>query len=124
MKKMKMLLITLSVSFSAVASAAQYTCLNQDSEKAVLIISKNIVSWDEPWHSASSNAVFFGQEKAPFSERKGYNLFRLTSFYETNDSFYVLAISKINDNKLKATVYFDNDDREEEVTNYLCSLNH
>ncbi len=102
--------------------AAQFSCQDNEGHIAQLKIqSNNGLFWEEAWHSADSAGKYIGIEKAPFSDWKGYKKFQLTSFYQTDDSFYTLALEKTTGTHFKAFVYFDNDGHEEEVTQYQCT---
>jgi hypothetical protein len=102
--------------------ASEIVCRDSQGNFAQLRISQDlrVVRWSEPWHSADSSGSFIGKELARYSPYRGYDRYRLNSFYSTPDSFYVLAIEPNRSNSFKAVVYFDNDDHAEEETRYVC----
>ena len=121
MKTITILILNLITSY---ALADNYDCKDTASSNiAYLTVTNSSVHWNEEFHSASSRALGLGIEGAPYSDLKGYQLFRLTDFFMTADSSNILAISPSLMQALptgKVTTYFDNDGHEEEVTNYNC----
>ncbi len=122
MKLIIMLLTSLLVSQSIFAT--NYICTDTDGHHAELTtLTNGQLRWSEPWHSAMSKGVYKGKVTAPYSPYKGYDLYKLEDFYLTNDSAYMLALSKNQKQFIeKAVVYFDNDDHAEEETIYNCYL--
>ena len=105
---------------SAVSHAKTYSCQDIQGNVATLnMFSLSDVSWNEVSQSASSSAKYIGLDDAPYSETKGFMLFRLTDFYTTNDSSFVLALKRAV-NRAEAVVYFDNDGHSEQETKFSC----
>ena len=119
---MKLLALIFSLSLPFLATAAQYTCESADQKTAMLTIQNQEVQWDDDFNEASSNGTYIGLEQAPFSDLKGYSLFKLEYYYNTDDSYYVLALNKTKGKTLKASTYYENDDHMEEETKYVCTL--
>jgi len=92
-----------------------------------LIVELSQVTWNEAFHSASSQGLNIGIEDATYSEQKGYQLFLLVDFYTSADSANKLALSQDLISSAEsgcAVTYFDNDGLEEEVTRYTCKRIH
>ena len=112
----------LLISAGAQASDLVFACHDRNGNEAVLTIREgSLIHWNEPWHSSSSPGDFAGKEMAPFSSWKGYSLYKLRNFYQTNDSAFYLAIETLSAPFFKAVVFYDNDDHAEEITRYRCS---
>lgn len=113
-------LFSMTLLLSAQVFASTYRCVDVHGDQAELRISGRDVTWSEPARGASSTACFVGLDSALSSARRGYQLFKLVDFYTTADSIYMLALSGRAGKRLKAAVYFDNDDHEEELQNFDC----
>ncbi|HWU44264.1 MAG TPA: hypothetical protein VN132_12525 [Bdellovibrio sp.] len=119
MKKISITIVSMFLSLNAFAST--YSCKDNGGKVAELkVLNSTNVFWSEPWHSAESNGVFKDYEQAPYSDYKGYRLYQLVNFAHSPDSSYILAVSALNGDKVKAAVYWDNDDHPEEITEYIC----
>lgn len=120
MKHLTLILVTALATQSAFA--ANYLCSDKNGNQSQLTtLANHRILWSEPWHSAQSSGEFKGFEKAPFSEFKGYSLFQLSDFYNTEDSAYMIALGRKGKTRT-AIVYFDHDDHIEEETIYNCEL--
>lgn len=118
-------IIVLLISFAGTTSfAANYQCRDiENGNVASLSISSNQILWSEDFHSASSRGLDLGVENAPYSKLLGFQIFRLTDFYTTDDSSNILAVSPDvlnSESQGLVTTYFDNDGHDEEVTSYNC----
>jgi len=120
---MKLLVCFSVLVFSTVTFAKSYSCINSEGNVAHLKVSKNqkTIQWNEEATSADSFGSFLKIEDAPYSELKGNKIFWLADFLTTDDSRFELALSSEKDNHVKVSVYFNNDDHQEETTSYDCS---
>lgn len=124
--KTRILALILLAGFSAIAGT-NYECRSPEGTEAYLSFAQQNVTWSDRTHSASSQAQYAGIEKAPFSAEKGYWVFKLTDFFQTNDSSFFLKIEPDFRQKAEFKVVegLDNDGHDESISYFVCkkSLN-
>ncbi|HLE11336.1 MAG TPA: hypothetical protein VI754_08820 [Bacteriovoracaceae bacterium] len=125
MKKIILCLALVIMSVSVYAKT-DYVCESQDGSRAFLTLDNKFktLSWQDYKTSAKSRGVFSHIEMSRYSPFKGMQIFRLEDFAITNDSAYMLAVVDDMKRAKEITVfeYLDNDDHEEDVTQFSCSL--
>jgi hypothetical protein len=114
------------------ASETTFSCKEKGSDNVGALTlnrggNKNEIFWEEAWHSSSSKGRYRGIEPTQLREWFGYKKFELTDFFSSQDDFftteissYFLALKEVNAEEIDVFVYFDNQDRPEEITKYSC----
>ncbi len=121
----KTVLVLGTVGAASFANASNYFCRSADGETEgrLKVTGAREIIWSDVTHAAVSRGVFVGLDTAPYSPRKGEMQYNLVNFYRSNDQHYVLSVSpKLlqNPKSVVVTVFMDNDDHAEEVTDFNC----
>lgn len=122
--KIKLMVFLISSFVSTVHSASSnYQCLDKESHVTQLTIEDNreSVLWSEE-HAATSSGEPIGRETSTSSESKGYDLFHLKNFRNTDSSDYILAVEPSAKDTFKVAVYVDKNGQESQLAKYDCRV--
>lgn len=114
-----LMLLLLALAFSNAEAVEVYSCLSRSGENAILRMEEPFIDWNEPGRAVISDGIAIGIETATV-DWLGYQRYRLTDFYSTPNSHYVLAIPPSHFGNFTVYLYFDNNTRAQDITRYLC----